>query len=405
MNILLASLNYKPEIGGIENSISYMSKTLKSLGHNVKIITGDKSSSSQNKYLSYEVIGDTEIFRFKRMNLKISLFKIFEIFFDLISCYFFIKKNLSKNDFDIVISRNYILSICAFKIFSKSKKIYIPSAIQNIIDQRQIEEFNGNYPIKLVKFIFYKYFLLNIFKIFEKNAAIKADQVIVFSKVMKRQFRHYLNQPDLPITILQPGVDNTKFTKSKKSISDPIFPRDKFKFLILSRLIKLKGIDLVIKSFCKISSKDVLLMIVGDGPELNNLKCLVEKNNAHDRIKFFNSTQNPEYYFNNVDTFILSSVYESFGQTILEALSAGLPIIAFNSKEKGINTATNEIVENNFNGVLCEYTIDGLLKGIESILNLGEQISEISNRNRNKVLKDYTWERFCNEIINHEKTV
>ena len=80
MNILLASLNYKPEVGGIENSISYMSKTLKSLGHNVKIVTGDKSSTSQNKYLSYEVISDIEIFRFKRMNSKISLFKIFEIF-------------------------------------------------------------------------------------------------------------------------------------------------------------------------------------------------------------------------------------------------------------------------------------------------------------------------------------
>ena len=95
-------------------------------------------------------------------------------------------------------------------------------------------------------------------------------------------------------------------------------------------------------------------------------------------------------------------MYESFGQTILEALSAGLPIIAFNSKAEGINTASSEIIENNLNGVLCEYTIDGLMNGIESILNLGEHISEISNRNRNKALKHYTWERFCNGIISHE---
>ena len=40
----------------------------------------------------------------------------------------------------------------------------------------------------------------------------------------------------------------------------------------------------------------------------------------------------------------MSSVYEPFGQTIIEALASGLPIIAFDTNIEGVTTATSEFL-------------------------------------------------------------
>ena len=171
-------------------------------------------------------------------------------------------------------------------------------------------------------------------------------------------------------------------------------------FLIIGRLIEVKNISIVIKSFINVKSEERLLIIVGDGPKLNDLKSLVLKYNLEQYMIFFDKTNKPEKFYQISDAFIMSSSYEPFGQTILEAMSTGLPIIAFKSDGINVRTATEEIVENAVNGLLCEYSTDELTKSIDNFINLSEEkVKIIGWNNREKVKRIYSWKIFVEKIL------
>ena len=81
------------------------------------------------------------------------------------------------------------------------------------------------------------------------------------------------------INIFKPGVDYNLF-KSDNSIKDKNFPW-KTKghgkvFLILGRIVQAKKINMAIEAFSKIKKTGSTLVIVGEGPELGNLKLLTK---------------------------------------------------------------------------------------------------------------------------------
>ncbi len=104
---------------------------------------------------------------------------------------------------------------------------------------------------------------------------------------------------------------------------------DKFIFLTIGRLVKIKNIELQIKSIKNLISKynNIELHIVGDGEERQNLKKLVKNLNLENCVKFFGYQETLEKFYNNSDAFLLTSNYEGWGLVIIEALKYKLPII------------------------------------------------------------------------------
>ena len=96
------------------------------------------------------------------------------------------------------------------------------------------------------------------------------------------------------------------------------------------------------------------LIIVGDGPEKNNLKKLVSENDLTDLVTFTGQLNKDELnkHYRKSDIYIQASGYEGLPHTLLEAISHNLSIV---STPIG---GTNEILEDNTNG----WTID-LIKG------------------------------------------
>ena len=129
-------------------------------------------------------------------------------------------------------------------------------------------------------------------------------------------------------------------------------------FLIVSRLIKTKNIEPVIKFFDNhFKNKDAILKIVGDGPLFKEF--LNKYNNKN--IKFYGKLTNKNLVnqYHSSDVFLMPSYKESWGLVINEAMCSGLPIIT--RKEVGSNY---DLIKNNENGFVVNTNEDFFKKMI-----------------------------------------
>ncbi|WP_323753764.1 glycosyltransferase family 4 protein [Marinobacter sp.] len=143
--------------------------------------------------------------------------------------------------------------------------------------------------------------------------------------------------PGTKLTVAYTGVDTEKLSpnrahrqKTRKQLG---IDDDTFVFGTLGRLSPMKNQVLLLEAFacwCKQSPKPVKLLLVGDGPEEEKLKRLVETLNIKDQVVFTAFTPHPEEVYPAFDTFCLTSTDEALPIALLEALSCGVPAIATN---------------------------------------------------------------------------
>ena len=96
-----------------------------------------------------------------------------------------------------------------------------------------------------------------------------------------------------------------------------------------SRLSVEKNIGLAIEAVKYLipNYPNVLLLIVGDGPELKTLKIQVVSHKLQDNVVFESWTDDLVSYYKTADLFLLTSNYEGYGRTIVEAVVANLPVL------------------------------------------------------------------------------
>jgi len=183
----------------------------------------------------------------------------------------------------------------------------------------------------------------------DSTAALRPDYIIPISHHVAQRCKTYYGRETEPV--IYPPVRLT-FFKNEKNTTERFY-------LIVSRLVEYKRIDLAIEACQKLKRK---LVIIGDGPDLMRLKAIAQTHSAPPSlITFLGAVQSQqvEAYYTSCSAF-LSPAEEDFGITILEALSAGKPVIPY----KGSGGA--EVVEENKTGVfLKEQTITSLIAAIE----------------------------------------
>ncbi len=175
-----------------------------------------------------------------------------------------------------------------------------------------------------------------------------ADKVIVNSYEFKKEVEKVLNVK--PISIYNP-IDTKKILSlSKKKNSFPFFDKDNnsLKVLNIGRLTLQKNqIDLLkIVSILK-KKIPIKLLIIGSGPEENNLKNYIIKNKLTNLVRIISYNKNPYVFYKKANVFILTSLYEGLPNVLLEATLFKLFCISYKCK-----SGPKEILDGGKGGIL-----------------------------------------------------
>lgn len=104
-----------------------------------------------------------------------------------------------------------------------------------------------------------------------------------------------------------------------------------FNFLTVSRLVPIKNISLQLQAIQELKAEhpNVRLHIVGDGPIVKDLEIEVRNRGLENHVILHGSRYGLELgvFFLSADCFLLTSNYEGWGMVIIEAATAGLPVI------------------------------------------------------------------------------
>lgn len=145
------------------------------------------------------------------------------------------------------------------------------------------------------------------------------------------------------IKVIRHGIELTKFLNNKKNNIQKIF-----RLLMLGRLTPQKGHRIVIKALVNLPEYDWKLEIVGSGPDEKKLKNLVNKNNLSNKITFYPATKTVLEVFQRNDIFLMPSLWEGLGITVMEAMTSGLLVVASNVdglKELIVDAQTGYLLE------------------------------------------------------------
>jgi glycosyltransferase involved in cell wall biosynthesis len=138
----------------------------------------------------------------------------------------------------------------------------------------------------------------------------------------------------------------------------------------------------VMKHLADNGVNDLRLQFLGDGAERQQLENFVKANDLNNQVEFLGYVKNPNSYMNQAHALVHSAIDEPFGLILLEAMSVGLPIVAFNSG------GVPEIVENGKTGFLTDVNdIDGFANSILKLKSDPSLVTEFSKAGRASVQK------------------
>ncbi|UJF32786.1 glycosyltransferase family 4 protein [Paenibacillus hexagrammi] len=185
---------------------------------------------------------------------------------------------------------------------------------------------------------------------------------IAVSNLVNMQLQHTYNIASSKIEVIHNGIlvrpvlNNRQYLRKQLNLNE-----DDFVVGVVARLLHGKGVQYVIHAIKLLIEQGVAckLVIVGEGPYRGELEHITEQLSLNEYVQFTGLLTDTSEIYTLFDTFVFSSIWqESFGMTLLEALSAGIPLIAFN------RGAVSEIITDGFNGFLIEPSSEELAEKI-----------------------------------------
>lgn len=220
----------------------------------------------------------------------------------------------------------------------------------------------------------------------------KADVILSTSHCMARETARYTSKE---IAITPFGVDTTRFKQMERPASS------KLVIGTIKTLSANYGIDILIRTFALVCQnnpdKDLLLRIVGDGPDKAKLQALCAELKISDRVEFAGFIANeqlPEVY-NSIDIFVALSHKESFGVVAVEAMACETPVVVSEAegfREVVVHGETGWIVPHNDPSATAD--------AIQTLIDQPEQRIAMGQKGRQQVLTHYDWKQNVETMYN-----
>lgn len=153
------------------------------------------------------------------------------------------------------------------------------------------------------------------------------DHFVGMAQPMRAEIAELMRVPDARITIIEdPSLAEAQYQALSALPRPAALPRAPH-YVAVGRLARQKNFPLLLRAFARLDDPAARLTIVGEGGERKKLERLAHKLGIADRLALPGHTD-PLPYLAAASAFVLSSDYEGVPAVVIEALAAGLPLVA-----------------------------------------------------------------------------
>lgn len=410
LKILMVIAVFYPYTGGAEKQVQKLATELVKKGKDVTVVTGrwDNNLKKLEEAGGFKIIRNFASFDFRkkekintdksffysgslRRKLKLKSIKIIlrkilvrlSVYIYQASLFFFLisqRKNYDVIHVHQVLYPAFISTLCA-RILKKPVIAKVGSSGFNS-DINQIKKFpEGKMQLR--------YILKNI------------NRIICTSSIMVDEF-------------IKEGMDSNKIILIRNGVNIVDFNRiyETCETLVtMGRFIKSKNLDVLITAFSKMvndTDRELKLILIGDGPEKDNIKSLIKKLRRGKSIILTGMVDNPEKFLKESDLFVFPSLIEGLSNSLIEAMSLKLPCIVSNIPGnievlRG-NDSDYVIKEGEFKVSKCGIffnpsDIEGLVNAVKYVMNNPGVRKKLGESAYRKILTEYNIEKIADRYL------
>lgn len=321
MRIGIFSDTYTPYINGVTTSIVMLKQALEKKGHIVYIVTVN------NEDLHFKYEEDEKIIRIPGVPTGIYDYRLTGIYpLKAIN-------KIKKWNLDVIHSQTEFGVGTFARIIAKQFNIPLVHTYHTMYEDYIHYITKGYFQRSSKKLVEY-------FTLFYCDKTI--SELVVPTKKTYELFKKKY-KVDRNIYIVPTGIDVERFYIENNKQLDIIkfrknleLNKDDFVILFVGRVATDKNLDLLLtsmKSLIAVSEK-IKLLVVGDGPDLENYQKYVKKNKIEDNVIFAGKVpwENIVSYYLISDVFATASKTETQGLTVIEAMAASLPVVCIDDE-------------------------------------------------------------------------
>ena len=219
--------------------------------------------------------------------------------------------------------------------------------------------------------------------------------VICISNMVRNDILEEFDISPDKLHVIYNCVDLKRFNPSLKAVyrteirRQYKIPEDSPLLLFVGSGFERKGLKAAIKA---ISDTNSHLMVVGQDKKTNEYKKLSDDLKCSERVHFAGVQQRPEHYYATADSFILPTLYEPFGNVILEAMASGLGVITTPS------CGGADIITSGINGYIADaLDIESLSQAVTLLEDSGQ--AQSFGKHARKTAESFTAERLGKELL------
>lgn len=371
MHILMLSWEYPPHVvGGLAAHVQGLARALVARGNRVTVVTQDAATPREHEDNGVEVIRvgpvpvrSPDFMGYAHQLNQLLLSKALEL----------VQRGY---DFDVVHAHDWIVAFAASGIKQALRRPLVAT-----IHATEFGRNGGLHTDEQRHISDIEWWLI-----------YEAWRVIVCSQAMKDEVRHVFQAPEDKVRVIPNGINIGDMQVTFDQNLRRQFAADDEELLIfVGRLVFEKGVDVLLYALKHLSvvRPKVKLIIAGRGAYQPELEDLARHLGIAHQVRFVGHVDAAQrdklYAISNAAAF--PSRYEPFGIVALEAMAAGIPVVA------GDVGGLKEIITDGEDGFLVPPSNAGALSSVlYTILDDRERARKMAAKAREKVEKIFTWD-------------
>jgi glycosyltransferase involved in cell wall biosynthesis len=226
-------------------------------------------------------------------------------------------------------------------------------------------------------------------RILNRYFGIFTDKVVAVSEEVKKEIVRYDSVPENKVAVIYNGVDRKRFMDidAQSVRSEFHIPKSTPVIGTVGRFFPQKGQKYLLEAVAKVRNKfpHIAVFVIGDGSLKEELQDHTKNLNIEQNIIFTGVRRDIPALLGAMDIFIFPSLWEGFGNALVEAMAAGKPIIATDIP------SVREILDSGKSGIVVPpANSEAIARSLELLLSNRALAENLGNAARERALSSFT---------------